>query len=246
MSHFKLSTLKPLSGFRISSFVLRISAAGVALLLCIEPIMAAEVRLRSAAVCSGSIARVADVAEVSGPDHRVADALAEIPLCPAPAAGQSRVLSQEDIRQLLALSGVERKTATVTGSESVTISRDGSPRTSPTTKQPLVAGGIRQAVFEVESAPTVKPRTVQPAAFQRPDSDEMKPIKEAPLVEKGARLTVHASAAGVRITAAGKAIDSGSIGESIGVELIDTKQKVVGRIVAPQTVEIKAETSSLK
>jgi hypothetical protein len=207
---------------------------------------AAEVRLRSAAVCSGSIARVADIAEVLAPDHRVADALAEIPLCPTPAAGQSRVLSQDDVRQLLVLSGVERKTATVTGSESVTISRDGSPRTSPTAKQPLVAGGIRQAVFEVESEPTAKPKTVQPATFQRPDSDEMKPIKEAPLVEKGASLTVHALTAGVRITAAGKAIDSGSMGESIGVELIDTKQKVVGRIVAPQTVEIKAETSSLK
>lgn len=207
---------------------------------------AAEVRLRSAAVCSGSIARVADVAEIFGPDHRIADALAEIPLCPAPSAGQSRVLSQDDVRQLLALSGVERKMAAVTGSESVTISRDGSPRTSPTAKQPLVAGGIRQAMFEVEPEATAKRRNGQPAEFERPDADQMKPIDSAPMVEKGASLTVHARAAGIRITAAGKAIDSGSIGESISVELIDTKQKVVGQIVAPQTVEIKAETSSLK
>jgi hypothetical protein len=207
---------------------------------------AAEVRLRSAAVCSGSVTRVADVAEIFAPDHRVADALADIPLCPAPAAGQSRVLSQDDVRQLLALSGVERKTATVTGSESVTISRDSSPRTSPTAKQPLVAGGIRQAAFEIEPEAPLKSKNAQPAKFERPASDEMKPIAEAPLIEKGASLTVNARAAGIRITAAGKAIDSGSMGEAIGVELIDTKQKVVCRIVGPQTVEINAEPSSLK
>jgi hypothetical protein len=206
---------------------------------------AAEVRLRSAAICSGSVTRVADVAEVFAPDHRVANALAEIPLCPAPAAGQSRVLSQDDVRQLLALSGVERKTATVSGSESVTISRDASPRTSPTAKQPLVAGGIRQAVFEVEPEASARPLPIRPATFERPAPDDLKPTKEAPLVEKGASLTVHARAAGIRITAAGKAIDSGSIGESIGVELIDTKQKVVGRIVGPQTVEIKIDASNL-
>jgi len=207
---------------------------------------AAEVRLRSAAVCSGSIARVADVAEVFAPDHRVADSLAEIPLCPAPAAGQSRALSQDDVRQLLALSGVERKTATVTGSETVTISREDSARTSPAVRQPLVASGVRQAAFEIEPGVPAKPQGVKPATFQRPDADEMKPIAAATLIEKGASLTVHARAAGVRITAAGKAIDSGAMGESIGVELIDTKQKVVGQIVGPQTVEIRADTGGLK
>lgn len=207
---------------------------------------AAEVRLRSAAVCSGSVARVADVAEVFAADHRVADSLAEIPLCPAPAAGQSRVLSQDDVRQLLALSGVERKTATVTGSESVTVSRDASARTSPAAKQPLVASGIRQAVFEIEPETPAKSQNARPATFERPNADDAKPIAAAPLIEKGASLTVHARAAGIRITAAGKAIDSGAMGESIGVELIDTKQKVIGRVVGPQTVEIRAETSSLK
>jgi len=207
---------------------------------------AAEVRLRSAAVCSSSITRVADVAEVFGPDHRIADALAEIPLCPAPAAGQSRILSQDDVAQLLALSGVERKTVTVTGSESVTISGDAAQRTSPTTKQPLIAGGVRQAVFEVEPEVTAKNHPIRPAVFQRPAADLAKPVAEAPLIEKGASLTVHARAAGIRITAAGKAIDSGSMGDSINVELIDTKQKVIGRVVAPQTVEITSEPSSRK
>jgi hypothetical protein len=204
---------------------------------------AAEVRLRSAAVCGGSVARVADVAEVFATDHRVANSLSEIPLCPAPAAGQSKILSQEDIRQLLDLSGVERKTATVTGSETVTITREAGPRTTAA-KQPLVASGVRQAVFEVESqSPTkTKPLPVRPAAFERPASEDLKPIKTAPLIEKGTSLTVHARTAGVLITAAGKAIESGSAGDAISVELTDTKQKIIGRIVAPQTVELTSET----
>jgi hypothetical protein len=207
---------------------------------------AAEVRLRSAAVCSGSVTRVIDVAEVFAADHRIADALAEIPLCPAPSSGQPRVLSQDDVRQLLDLSGVERKTATVTGSETVTISRDSTLRTSPGSKQSLVASGIRQAVFEIEPSQPTKPQTVRPATFERPSAPDAKPIASAPLVDKGASLTVYARAAGVRITAAGKAIDSGGMGESIGVELIDTKQKIVGRIVGPQLVEITTETNANK
>jgi hypothetical protein len=205
---------------------------------------AAEVRLRSAAVCGGSVARVADVAEVFGSDHRVANALAEIPLCPAPAIGQTRVLTQDDVRQLLALSGVDHKTAKVTGSETVQITRESSPRSHSAAKQPLIASGVRQAMFEVESEPAVTSKPVQPAAFNRPADADIKPIPSAPLVERGASLTVHARAAGVRITAAGKALDSGSLGDSVSVELIDTKQKVIGRVVAPQTVEISAETNT--
>lgn len=206
----------------------------------------AEVRLHSAAVCGGSVTRVADVAEIFAADHRVADALADIPLCPAPPSGESRVLTQEEIRQLLDLSGVDRKTATVTGSETVKLTRETSPRLSPVAKQPLVAGGVRQAVFEVDVEPWAKRQSVQPATSQSPAANESKTVKTAPLIEKGASLTVYARAAGVRITAAGKAIDSGSVGEAIGVELIDTKQKVIGRIVGPQSVEITADTSSQK
>src|SRR5689334_16750080 len=83
---------------------------------------AADVRLRSAAVCGGSVVRVADVAEVFGDDQRFAQSLADLPLCPAPAAGRQRVLSQDEVRQLLEFSGVERKLVTITGSETVTIS----------------------------------------------------------------------------------------------------------------------------
>ena len=47
---------------------------------CAATANAADVRLRSAAVCGGSIVRVADVAEVFGDDHRLAQSLADLPL----------------------------------------------------------------------------------------------------------------------------------------------------------------------
>src|SRR4051812_49434992 len=156
-------------------------------LVTVEAAKGAEVRLRSAAVCGGSITRVADVAEVFAADHRVANALADIPLCPAPAAGQSKVVTQEEIRQLLDLSGVERATAVVTGSETTTITRESAPRQSQAFKQPLVAGGVRQAAFEVE-AELPKTQLVKPANLLTPTAGETKPIKTAPMIEKGASL----------------------------------------------------------
>src|SRR6478736_2505088 len=115
---------------------------------------AADVRLRSAAVCGGSVVRVVDVAEVFGDDQRLTQSLADLPLCPAPAAGRQRVLSQDDVRQLLEFSGVEKKLVTITCSETVTISAHHSHQSGTLARQPLVASGIRQTAFEVPSAPT--------------------------------------------------------------------------------------------
>src|SRR5690349_15264730 len=80
----------------------------------------AEVRLRSTATSSSRIVRLADVAEILG-EPGIAGALADVALCPAPAAGQQRTLSQEEVRGLLLLSGLERKDCIVTGSESVMV-----------------------------------------------------------------------------------------------------------------------------
>jgi flagella basal body P-ring formation protein FlgA len=60
----------------------------------------------------------------------------------------------------------------------------------------------------------------------------------APLVDRGAIVTVIARTAGVRITATGKALDSGAAGEAINVELADSKQRVLARITGQQSVEI--------
>src|SRR6476619_4387977 len=108
---------------------------------------AAEVRLRSSAACRAPVVRLADVAEVFADDQRLATALAEIPLCPAPAAGKQRFLSQQDVRQLLVLSGVDSDAARVTGSDTVSVTSDGATSAS-LPKRPSVADGVRQAAFE--------------------------------------------------------------------------------------------------
>jgi len=186
---------------------------------------------------------VADVAEVFGDDHRLAQSLADLPLCPAPAAGRQRVLSQDDVRQLLDFSGVEKKLVTITGSETVTISGNHSHQSGTLARQPLVASGIRQAAFEVPSAPTQlapKPAAAHsvatpPQLFQ---ADDAKLPATPPLIEKGRGLTVLARTAGVQITTSGKAIDAGSVGDMINVELADSKQRVMARVTGPQTVEL--------
>jgi Chaperone for flagella basal body P-ring formation len=216
----------------------------IGLLLIASAANATEVRLRSSAGCAGAMVRLGDVAEILGDDARVAAALIEIPLCPAPAAGSTRVLRQDEVRQLLALSGVERKVAVVTGSESVTITCEATRGASSTAKRPLVAAGVRQAVFESDSEANHKlhPRlTAKPPAAPELDTKDR---AEEPVVERGTTVTVQARAAGVRIRTSGKALEPGAIGQSISVELADGKQRVLARVVGPQVVEVAAEENT--
>jgi flagella basal body P-ring formation protein FlgA len=196
---------------------------------------AAEVRLRAQASCSTTIVRLTDVADVLSNDERLAQALADVPLCPTPTMGTERTLTQHDVRQLLALSGVERTACRMTGSEFVTIS-PASAASGHAAKRPIVAAGVRQAVFTENDAAKV---AVRPAAASV--APDLPPKKTAmPLVERGMQVTVIARAAGVRITASGKALQSGAADEMVNVELPDTKQRILARVIGPQTVEMAA------
>jgi len=199
---------------------------------------AAEVRLRSSAACTAPIVRLADVAEVFSDDARIAAALAEIPLCPAPAAGSQRSLSQHEVRQLLTFSGVETSAALVTGSETVTVIAEAAS-SALAAKRRLVATGIRQAVFATDVETTDK-RPPARAAARLPiaASPDIKEPSSPPLVDRGATVTVQARAAGVTITTSGKAVEAGGAGEAVLVELADTKQRVLARVTGPQAVEV--------
>jgi hypothetical protein len=212
--------------------------SAILVLLATLPSIGAEVRLRSAAGCSAAVVRVADVAEVFSQDPRIGNSLAEITLCPAPAAGGKRVLTQAEVQELLALSGVDRKTTNVTGSETVTIIGEGTARSAAGGKRPIVASGVRQAAFEAEIEANRRPSTrviVKPSIDDLPED---KDGKTPPAVEKGAIVTVSARLAGVKITTSGKALDDGAAGDMIGVELTDGKQRVVARVNGPQLVEV--------
>jgi len=186
---------------------------------------AAEVRLRPTATCGSTVVRLADVAEIEAADASLAAALGEIPLCPAPAVGGERSLSQHDVRQLLVLSGVERADVNVGGSERVTIQAEKSlMHPAPQAG----AAGVRQAAFQTQA------KKAQPAAPE-PPADKL--AKREQLVDRGANVSVYARAAGVRIATSGKALQPGAAGETILVEM-ENKEKVQARVVAAQAVEV--------
>jgi flagella basal body P-ring formation protein FlgA len=204
------------------------------------PLAAAEVRLRSSAVAAGAVIRLADVADISAADSALVEALGEIPLCPAPAAGRERSLHQHEIRVLLGLSGVEPGQATVTGSEAVRIGFPTASQPATRIKRPLAASGVRQAAFETSAEPVDRTAVQKVAAPAEPARLEP---KEGPLVERGAVVTVQARVAGVRVTTSGKALDEGAAGATISVELADTKQRVLAQVTGPQKVEVTTPTN---
>jgi len=178
------------------------------------------------------------VAEVFADDARVGSALAEITLCPAPTPGGERTLSQAEAQELLALSGVDRKTANVTGSETVTVTAEGTARLATGAKKPLVASGVRQAAFGADFEANRKRPAAATAKAKIDPVQQDKEQKLPPVVEKGAVVTVSARTAGVKITTSGKALDDGATGETISVELTDGKQRVLARVSGPQAVEV--------
>jgi hypothetical protein len=205
---------------------------------------AAELRLRSSAVCPAPIVRVADVAEIHVADPAVAEALARIPICPAPSAAGQRTITQHDLRQLLLLSGVDFEGLIVTGSEQVAVRLGSGPL-------------VPRAIHSVPGAMAL----IQPASFARseaaagdagadapqgrpPIDPSAEPSERPQLVERNAIVTVQARAEGVRVATSGKALADGNLGEIILVELTDTRSKVPAKIIAPQLVEVAVSSRS--
>jgi Chaperone for flagella basal body P-ring formation len=198
---------------------------------------AAEVRLRSSAVCASSVVRLADIAEIHAAEPDLSAALSDIPLCAAPAKGSERQFTQHEVRQLLALSGVEAATQ-VTGSERVAILTEGSGILAHSKRPRTAFATHRQAAFEAELTAGEQSRARQaPKPLVRPaaKSTDEPPLR---LVERGALCTVHARAGSIRVTMPGKAMQAGALGETISVELDETKERVLARIVGSQVVEV--------
>lgn len=203
---------------------------------------AAEVRLRSSVACGSPIVRLADVAEIRDDDPALVKALGTITLCPAPATGSEQTLNLHEIRQILALTGIEPTKILVTGSDHVVLFADSPPVAARKTS--IETGFIRQALYSVEAKPDrssapPKPTPIAPAPLTTA-------MKGVPLVERGAGVTIHSHKPGVRITTSGKAVQAGTAGALIAVELADSKQRVLARVVGPQVVELANATSEVK
>lgn len=212
---------------------------------------ATEVRLRSQTRCSSAVVRLGDVAEIHCDDPHLAEVLADIPLRPAPQPGSLHTVSQQELRQLLVLSGVASSALELTGSDQVVIQHaPAAGLVAP--RRGLVAEGVRQAMLEttlepdrsvqtadLRQATNVRPAPARtPPQFASPVSAAPQASDDRPLVERGAQVSVVARTAGIRVTTTGKALEAGQAGQQIQVELEDSKQRVLARVVGWQTVEV--------
>ena len=203
-----------------------------ALLLCFlaaGSATSAEVRLRSAASCTATVVRLGDIAEIQADDPAIAADLAAVPLFPAPIPGKSRQLDRHQVRQFLAISGIDLQQISIGGSETVVVQcESGSSIARPALRVGGEPSAIRLASLESEVA----------AKRQKPATPA--PVEPPLLVKKGESVTVHSRAAGVRISTSGKALSDGVLGAEISIELADKRTKIVARVAGPQTVEINA------
>ncbi|MCA9236563.1 MAG: flagellar basal body P-ring formation protein FlgA [Planctomycetales bacterium] len=104
-------------------------AATIVLTLSAAELMAAEIVLRERCVPAGSVVRLGDVADIGAATPAECDALTTAPLTPAPAAGVNRYLRASEVRDLLALRGVDVANLHFSGSPLVSIGS--APAASP-------------------------------------------------------------------------------------------------------------------
>jgi hypothetical protein len=199
----------------------------------------AEVRLRSTVICEASIVRLGDVAEIHADDPALAASLSDIALLPAPTAGAARQLSQHQVRQLLAVSGVEMNGIAVTGSEAVLLQTESAALPArPKRKSPSI-WHVQQASLEREES-AKDMRLVRPASTAETAQTPQKPQPLPRLVERGTEVTVCSRGAGVQVTTSGKALGHGTLGETVAIELADTRDRILARVVGPRAVEVGA------
>lgn len=83
---------------------------------------AAEIVLKGEYSCRRAVVRVGELGEIRGLDQQQTEALSLIPLLPAPAAGQTRVLLGSELRELLSLRGFDMAKLRIRGSDAIVLS----------------------------------------------------------------------------------------------------------------------------
>ena len=64
-------------------------------------------------------------------------------------------------------------------------------------------------------------------------------VGPARVVRRGSRVTLLAEAAGLRVTTAGVAVEDGAVGHTIGVQNLDSRKVVYGKVVDGGTVQVR-------
>jgi len=122
----------------------------VAVSVCIGD--AAEVYLKSQCSCRGPLVLLGDVADVRADDAEETARLSRIELCPAPAAGGTRVLRLREIQDALALRDVDATQCRFFGASTVTIRRTEKGPVRPAGFSRVTSNTIKQAQSRVQKA----------------------------------------------------------------------------------------------
>jgi hypothetical protein len=211
-----------------SSFFKSIIAAGACVIAC-GSVAAFEIRLKDEAHCPGPLVRLGDIAELDTPATLAGPSLADLALFPTPAAGKSRELKRQELRQLLALCEINLRDVHLAGAETVVI-RAGSA------EQKTI---IRPALHLIPAAAYIKTGPAQPAERPGPTS---KPNPLPKLVQRNQAVTIHSLWPGVKVTASGKALADGTLGEAVLIEQPESRERVLAKVIGPQTVEVRPAT----
>ena len=155
-------------------------------------------------------------------------ALAEIPLCPAPAAGQPAIaVAARCAANASGSAASKRRTAAVTGSETVTVLPNGGRSASLAASGRSLLRAFARRHFEAERRAEPSRRSRSSVKLRHDArSERQRTGNPPPIVDHGASVTVHGPHGGRTITTSGKALEAGAAGETICVELADTKQRV--------------------
>ena len=203
-------------------------AAGACIIACGSAV-AFEIRLKDEAHCPGPLVRLGDIAELDAPVTAEGPALADLALFPAPAAGKSRDLKRQDLQQLLALCDVDPRDVQLTGAETVVIH-------AGSAEQKMI---IRPALHLIPATAYIKSGPARPPERPTPTS---KPEQLPKLVERNQAVTIHSLWPGVKVTASGKALADGMLGEAVLIEQPDSRERVLAKVIGPQTVEVRPAT----
>jgi hypothetical protein len=188
---------------------------------------AAEVRLHAVANCQATVVRLGDIAEIACDDPAIAEDLAAVALFPAPGPGKTRQLDRHQVRQLLAISGIDLTAILLTGSEFVMVQTEvARPVARAVRRRGWGASPIRLASLE----------RAEPSVRQKAPTTE--PAELPLLVKRGEGVTIRSRNAGVLVTTSGKALADGALGSEIAIEIDDTRTKLRGRVAGPKLIEV--------
>lgn len=228
----------------------------------------AEIQFKPAAELNGSLVLLGDIADIRATEPAEVEILKRIELFPSPGSGQSRMVSATYVRQLLQLHGVDAERHRFTGANAIRLASQESKSPASLLPPPVPAADAAEIVFtkrgissgeiireiDVELRTADKPqaragvaRTLEAVigqeatrAFAAGQPLDPRSLRKPVLVERGQNVSVVARTAGVRAETTARALESGSRGDLITLESIDTHRKFTALVTGIQQAEVLA------